>query len=212
MSTESTPAASGSQYALVEGKIYRGGELVATLREDGSVDYAPDMARYRAPVVKFLKSLDGAASSDAGQAENPEEPIPSPTEVVPEPLNEEVPAIDSPEAFGRAFEAIKHVAVERVVEAVQPEPEVEEEPESKAEEKPACSCEDKELSFTEIMGLYPEGAPACDWRGDLTPEFVDWFYENCPDLAERRYAGRFTHRNFEARQAAARDAARGGVI
>jgi len=155
MSTESIPAASANLYRLVEDKIYRGDELVATLQEDGSLDYAPDMARYRAPVVRFMKSLDGVALPNGDEAKEP--------------------VIDSPV----------------------------EEPDPK---------EETELTLAQIKRMWPKDAPACDWRGDLTPEFVDWFYENYPDEAVRRYEGRFTHRNFEEREAAAREEAHSGVI
>jgi len=164
MSNESIPAASGSQYVLVEGKIYRGDALVATLREDGSVDYAPDMARYRAPVVRFLKGLEGAASPDAGEAEaeRPEEPVPPPSEELPEAEN----------------------------------------PVDEAEESEEAEADGPDFSK----------APEQDWRGDKTPAFVDWFYENYPVQAARRYAGRHTHRNFEERVEATREAARSGVV
>jgi len=185
MSTESIPAASGSQYVLVEDKIYRGDALVATVQADGSVDYAPDMARYRAPVVKFLKGsqtllssepLAGGSSPNAGEAGQPKQVSEEPPEVGPEPLSEEVPVIDSPEAFGRALEAIKHVAVERVVE---PEPQVE-------EEEP----------------IPPP--PPQDYRGDKTPAFVDWLWAHKPLEALSRYENRggLPGKSYEERRAA----------
>jgi len=123
MSKETIPAASGSQYALVEGRVYRGDVLVATVQGDGSLDYAPDMARYRAPVVKFLResstrlsgdALAGASSNNVSEEEEPEEPVAPPSP------SGGVPVVDSPEAFGRALEAIKH--------CTPPEVQVEEEP------------------------------------------------------------------------------------
>jgi len=189
MSNESIPAASGSQYALVEGKIYRGDVLVATLQGDGGVDYAPDMARYRAPVVRFLKESSTRSSGDAPasasspntgeveapeepkEAETPEEPVAAPSVVVPEPLNEAVPVIDSPEAFGRAFEAVKHVAP--------PEPVVEEE------------------------NVIPAPPPQ-DYRGDKTPAFVNWLWAHKPLEALSRYENRgaLPGKSYEERRAA----------
>jgi len=178
MSTESIPAASGSQYVLVEDKIYRGDVHVATLQADGSVDYAPDMARYRAPVVKFLResstrssgdALAGVSSPNAGEAEKPKQVSEEPPEVVPVP--EEVPVIDSPEAFGREFEAIKHT--ERVVE-----------PEQGSEPAPP--------------------APVQDFRGDKTPAYVDWLWAHKPMEALSRYENRgaLPGKSYEERRAA----------
>jgi len=47
-----------------------------------------------------------------------------------------------------------------------------------------------ELSLTQIMCDYPDGAPAYDWRGDLTPDFVEWYFTHYPERAKRRYAER----------------------
>jgi|GEM_PF-1043997 len=186
MSNESILAASGSQYVLVEGKIYRGDALVATVQGDGSLDYAPDMARYRAPVVKFLKGLEATeplapAKESEPVAEKLEEPIAAPSEVVPEPLNEAVPVIDSPEVFGRAFEAIKRT--ERVVE---PE-----------------NIKNGEGSAARAV-LCPSPAPPQDYRGDKTPAFVDWLWAHKPLEALSRYENRgaLPGKSYEERRAA----------
>jgi len=190
MSNESIPAASGSQYSLVEGKIYRGDELVATLQGDGSVDYAPDMARYRAPVVRFLKGLDGAESSTPeaeGQAPSEEPAIMAAVtdrEVVPESKEDEA-AIDSPEAFEKAFEVITH--------------KLEPEPESEVVEDTRTGAQ---VWAEEIVPMieaaksdWPEGAPPTDYRGDKTPEFAEWYIKHFPEKAVLRYLGRKFHLN-----------------
>jgi len=59
-----------------------------------------------------------------------------------------------------------------------------------APETPEPVVEERELSLTEIMGDYPQGAPATDWRGDLTPAFLAWYFEHYPERAKLRYAQR----------------------
>jgi len=200
MSNESIPAASGSQYRLVEDKIYRGDELVATVQADGTLNYAPDMARYRAPVVRFLKSLDRAAlptSEAEGQAPSEEPAIMEAVtdrEVVPEP-NEEV-VIDSPEAFAQGLELITNRAVAAAVNAAE-EPTPEQRDASVEDTRTGAQIWAEEIvpRIEAAKRDWPEGAPATDYRGDKTPEFVEWYIKHYPEKAVLRYLGRKFHLN-----------------
>ena len=45
-------------FEVSAGKILRNGEAIAEYDEAGKLDFYPDKARFRAPVVAFLKSMD----------------------------------------------------------------------------------------------------------------------------------------------------------
>jgi len=153
MSTEITASTGeevfrdGAYWLASNGKVYREEEHVATLNhETHEVRYEEGMVRYKNRVGRLLRSY----------YDSPQEKL-------------EVPAIDSPEAFGRAFEVIKH--------KLEPEP-----------EGPVAT--EPELTIAQIMGDYPDGAPATDWRGDLTPAFLAWYFEHYPERAKLRYEAR----------------------
>jgi len=205
MSTEIEERIEINGYSIdTEGRIYRGDEQVAT-RDlgTGEVTLLPDKRNYRASVGRFINELDARAMGSIKLA-----PVGNENGGGGEDAGVVIPnsGPGGPGGGGYPPDYDETPPPSSLAPAEPPEPE------PKAEEAPECTCEGKELSFAEVMRFYPEGAPACDWRGDLTPEFVDWFYENYPKEAELRYAGRFTHRNFEERQRAAREEARGGVI
>lgn len=45
-------------FEVSAGKVLRNGEAIADYDESGKLDFYPDKARFRAPVVAFLKSMD----------------------------------------------------------------------------------------------------------------------------------------------------------
>jgi len=235
MTTETTDSTGqevfrdGDYWLAADGKIYRGDEHIGTRDELGAVAYAEGMAKYKNRVGRLLNAV--AIASDAGGLPTPKEP----EEVEPEEVEEEPVALSThssgigswpPEQSGVPGEDGGGGGSGSVVipsdgpyppsdESPKPSsvaPAEPPEPEQKPEEKPPCTRKDEALTLAQIKRMWPKDAPACDWRGDLTPAFVDWFYENYPDEAVRRYEGRFTHRNFEEREAAAREEARSGVI
>jgi len=74
--------------------------------------------------------------------------------------------------------------------AVDSLPAVEFPPEEKGHEGPVKAESVRELILTAIMCDYPEGSPAYDWRGDMTPDFVEWYFTHFPERAKRRYETR----------------------
>lgn len=190
--------------------ITREGELIATRDpETGSVDYLPDMDRYRAPVSALLREQgydkppvtppEVAARQVARTAGErpPAEPQPgtgtdSTSETVEEKrarLKAELAELDDPQ--GQTAEQ-KELAALRAENA-----------RLKASKPGAAPVEQAKLTKT-MAGNDPllqqyvaEGAPAFDpAAGDKTPVFVNWLYEKHPDHAEKRYFGRRTHRGL----------------
>ncbi len=72
-------------YELTEGMILRDGEPVANYNKDtGSLDFLPDMAKFRAPVVRFLKDMELPVAQPSGTVTRktnvPEDAVPAPSE------------------------------------------------------------------------------------------------------------------------------------
>jgi len=163
-----------------EGRIYRGDEQVGTRNlGTGEVTYLEGMAKYRQRVGRFLNELAAQKSTSAAdEATNAEVAEPEPEEAV----------IESPE--------VEFSEIEQKAEPVDSEGQGEElEPEVEAKAAESVGEPVAKLTHAEILRDWPEGAPPTDWRGDLMPEFVDWYYKEYPERAALRYAGRRTYRD-----------------
>lgn len=72
-------------YEVNGGQVLRNGELIANYDEaSGSLDFLPDMARFRAPVVEFLRSkglnvASGSVTKKSGVPSQPEKPDSGPS-------------------------------------------------------------------------------------------------------------------------------------
>lgn len=65
------------EYALNEGNVTRGGEVLATYNAETKVlDFLPGKAKYRAPVVRFLRSIgaETVVTNGSAYAALPDEP------------------------------------------------------------------------------------------------------------------------------------------
>jgi len=154
----------GDYWLAADGKIYRGEEPIATRDELGAVAYVEGMERYKNRVGRLLNGVSAALGEEAvSSASASVGSWPPEQSGVPS-----GPSDDSPS--------------QSVVVPAEPAPS------PKPEEKPPCKG--KELTFEQIMRDYPQGAPATDWRGDLTPDFVEWYFEHYPERAKLRYEAR----------------------
>lgn len=171
-----------SNYILTGKTILRDDVPVANYDSDtGSLDFLPDLAKYRAPVVRFLREKGLPVVVTA---------TPAPAASVTEgdaPTDEQVAQAQAILARANAARD-KDVApitattglpgLIPLIEAGKPLPRTVDAPVSKIKSKGYA------------------GAPPMDPdMGDKTPAFVDWLYENHPEDAARRYYGRKTHRD-----------------
>jgi len=218
MTTETTDSTGqevfrdGDYWLAADGKVYRGDEHIGTRDELGVVAYAEGMAKYKNRVGRLLNAV--AIASDAGGLPTPKEPEEGPEgpEEGPVALSTHSSGIGSwpPEQSQVPGEDGGGGGSGSVVipsdgpggggpggggyppydETPPPSSVAPAEPPKPEEEKPPYKCKDKELTFEQIRGDYPDGSPACDWRGDLTPEFVEWYFEHYPERAKQRYETR----------------------
>lgn len=203
---------------MTDRDIFRDNVKVATRDpQTGTIDYLPDMDRYRAPVSAWLKELGmdkppvtppevlarQAAPRVAGAGPEPEaEPVRAPKVFNATVLSDGQDPVESVEA--------KRARLQAELAALDGEP-------AKDPRIAQLEAENARLrtkltpvaapvaKLTAVMagndGLLQqymaEGAPAFEPEsGDKTRAFVDWLYANHPDHAERRYFGRRTHRGL----------------
>lgn len=177
-----------NEYSLVLTQVMRGDEQVAEFnRETGQLDFLQDCARFRAPVVRWLK-----ANNYAGETlhiPEAEKPKPAKKGTSDKPSVEELYAMkqklqaagmlppDDPEAPKSITTGFPSVL--DYIDAGQPLP----------------IGRTMDLPPHPIKAKRYPGAPAFGSGGDKSPAFVDWLWENHPQDAAQRYAGRKTHRD-----------------
>jgi len=169
-----------NEYSIRVNEVLRGETPVATYdRETGQLDFLPEMARYRVPVVKFLKSENFkiASKPSAKKAEKPKgasaEELYAARKLLEE--NGQLPADSSGAAVNSTT---GQPSLVDYANAGQPLP----------------AGRKMHVVGDPIKMKNYEGQPDKGVLGDKNPVFVDWLYENHPKDAALRYANRVTHR------------------
>lgn len=210
-----------SKYSMRDGAIFREDVKVATRDpQTGTVEYLPDMERYRAQVAGFLKEqgMDKppvtppevlarqAVPRVAGAGR--EEPPPTVTE-------ERTPRVFNATVISDGQDPVETVEQKRA--RLQAELAALDGPQAKDPRIVQLEAENARLrakmqpvaapvaKLTAVMAgddpllqqYVTEGAPAFHpEEGDKTRDFVNWLYEKHPDHAEKRFFGRRTHRGL----------------
>ena len=169
------------EYSLRVKEVLRGDTAVAEFdRETGDLHFPEGMVKWRAPVVRFLKS----------EGYKPKPPVkkkvvykaPPPTAKALQKAREllqKAGQIPSDTAGAPVTATTGQPSVLDYVGADQPLPQ------GRTLDAPVDPNKSKE---------YPDAPPKNPDAGDKTPAFVNWLYENHPKDAELRYAGRKTQR------------------
>jgi len=186
----------GDYWLAAHGKIYRENALIGFLdKASGKVIYQPEMHKYMNRVGRLLNKLpdevidslpeleifpqeEGASTHSSGEGAW---------------ANVEVAPVDGSGSDGSVVIPSSGPGgpggggYPPDYDETPPPPSTVAPAEPPSPEEP---CKFKELSFDEVMRDWPVGAPATDWRGDMNPDFVEWYFKHYPERAKRRYAER----------------------
>lgn len=202
--------------------LREGVKIAARDPQTGTIDYLPDMDRFRAPVTAFLREqgLDKppvtppevaakqAQARVAGetipelQSKAPAEPAPAGV------LTPEQKRIAELEAELARMKG-QPVPATRAAQTAPKELAAPIDPPAHLERQPGTGFvkPGRGDDFMDPMKLrtYPDAPKYEQGMGDKTPAFVDWLFANHPDDAERRYYGRkLPGRSYDERMAEVR--------
>jgi len=169
-----------NEYSLVLTQILRGETPIAEYdRETGKLDFLPDCAKFRAPVVRWIKTQGFTVGKVAKQGEAVKSGKPSVAEIQAAKKLLQTAGLlggdgEAPESTSKGKPSLLDF-----IAAGQPLP-------------PGRTMD---VPVDPIKSKRYAGAPPFGEGGDKTPDFVDWLLENYPEDAEKRYAGRKTHRD-----------------